>query len=143
LKHAVTAAAAGLALCAVLLTADAILDATLERSEVSRAAAEDEKHGGIIVFEVKKNKQELVHSLFSHQLHIDSGHTCNDCHNDKVFKRERKLGVNKFTMKDVLQGKACGSCHNGRTQVKGKTVFAPQNNCTRCHTVKFRKRAGA
>ncbi len=104
------------------------------------AAAQEKKHGGDIVFETKKNKQNLQHSLFSHQLHIDAGSTCNDCHNDKVFKKERKLGNNKFTMKDIMAGKACGACHNGRTQVKGKAVFHPKNNCKRCHSAKFRKR---
>ena len=103
--------------------------------------AEDKKHGGNIVFEVKKNKQKLPHTLFSHQDHLDAGHTCKDCHNDTVFKAEQKLGVNKFTMKDIIQRKACGACHNGRKLVKGKAVFAPQKNCSRCHSTKFRKRA--
>ena len=106
----------------------------------SRANAQEEKHGGDIIFEVKKNRQKLVHSLFSHQLHLDAGSTCKDCHNDKVFKRERKLGNNKFTMKDIMEGKACGACHNGRTLVKGKAVFHPKNNCQKCHTAKFRKK---
>ena len=107
---------------------------------VKSAAAQEKKHGGDIIFEVKKNKQNLQHSLFSHQLHIDAGSTCNNCHNDKVFKKERKLGNNKFTMKDIMAGKACGACHNGRTQVKGKAVFHPKNNCKRCHSAKFRKK---
>ena len=106
----------------------------------SLASAQEEKHGGDIIFEVKKNKQKLEHSIFSHQLHLDAGSTCKDCHNDKVFKRERKLGNNKFTMKDIMAGKACGACHNGRTLVKGKAVFHPKNNCKKCHTAKFRKK---
>ena len=106
----------------------------------SPASAQEEKHGGDIIFEVKKNKQKLEHSIFSHQLHLDAGSTCKDCHNDKVFKRERKLGNNKFTMKDIMAGKACGACHNGRTLVKGKAVFRPKNNCKKCHTAKFRKK---
>jgi c(7)-type cytochrome triheme protein len=100
--------------------------------------AQDEKHGGDIVFEVKKNRQNLQHVLFSHDLHIESGHKCTDCHNDKVFKRERKLGVNSFTMDDVMKGKACGACHDGKTVVKGTTVYGPRNNCQRCHAVKWR-----
>lgn len=104
------------------------------------AAAQEEKHGGDIVFEVKKNKQNLPHSLFSHQLHLDGGTTCKNCHNDTVFKKERKLGNNKFSMKDIMAGKACGACHNGRTQVKGKPIFHPKNNCKRCHSVRFRKK---
>ena len=61
-----------------------------------QASAQEERHGGDIIFEVKKNRQKLGHSVFSHQLHLDSGSTCKDCHNDKVFKRERKIGNNKF-----------------------------------------------
>ncbi len=106
----------------------------------SLASAQEEKHGGDIIFEVKKNKQKLEHSIFSHKLHLDAGSTCKDCHNDKVFKRERKLGNNKFTMKDIMAGKACGACHNGRTLVKGKAVFHPKNNCKKCHSAKFRKK---
>ena len=106
----------------------------------SLASAQEEKHGGDIIFEVKKNKLKLEHSIFSHQLHLDAGSTCKDCHNDKVFKRERKLGNNKFTMKDIMAGKACGACHNGRTLVKGKAVFHPKNNCKKCHSAKFRKK---
>jgi len=104
------------------------------------ASAQEEKHGGDIIFEVKKNRQKLGHSIFSHQLHIDAGSTCKDCHNDKVFKRERKLGINKFVMKDIMEGKACGACHNGRTRVKNKPVFHPKNNCKRCHSATFRKK---
>lgn len=107
---------------------------------VKSVAAQEKKHGGDIIFEVKKNKLNLLHSLFSHQDHLDAGSTCNDCHNDKVFKKERKLGNNKFTMKDIMAGKACGACHNGRTVVKGKAVFHPKNNCKRCHTAKYRKK---
>jgi len=101
--------------------------------------ASSEKHGGEIVFEVKKNKQKLLHSLFSHKDHLDAGHSCKDCHNNKIFKRDRELGVNKFTMKDIMKGEACGACHNGKMKVKGKTVFHPKKNCTRCHNTKFRK----
>ena len=104
------------------------------------ANAEEEKHGGDIVFEVKKNKAKKIHSLFSHQRHLDKGHKCNDCHNNKVFKRERKLGVNSFKMKDIMKGKACGACHDGKTVVNNVTVFAPKRNCDRCHSIKFRKK---
>ena len=108
--------------------------------ESHQVNAQEEKHGGDIIFEVKKTKQKLGHSVFSHQLHLDSGSTCKDCHNDKVFKRERKIGNNKFTMKDIMEGKACGACHNGRTVIKNKAIFHPKNNCKRCHSAKFRKR---
>ena len=131
-KYLVRVGGGGLAIFCILVSVD---------GDGPVLSSADEKHGGDIVFEVKKNKQKLGHSMFSHQAHLDAGQTCKDCHNNKVFKEERKLHANKFTMKDVIQGKACGACHNGRTKVKGKTVFAPRKNCTRCHSVKFRKRA--
>ena len=123
---------------AIPLLALAVLTAG---SAIGRPA--DPKHGGDIAFEVKqskKSKRKVDHALFSHQDHIDAGHTCKDCHNDKIFKRERKMGVNRFSMKEIFEGKACGACHNGKTQVKGKAVFSPKRNCSRCHSVKFRKR---
>ena len=98
------------------------------------------KHGGNIVFEVKRNRQKLPHVLFSHKAHVDAGHDCKDCHNDKVFDRDRELGVNKFSMKDIMKGEACGACHDGKTQVKGRAIFAPKKNCERCHNMKWRKR---
>lgn len=107
------------------------------RRDRARAAA-DEEHGGQIVFFVKKNRQNRLHVLFDHQAHIDAGHTCKDCHNGTVFKKEKKLNVNSFTMKDVMAGKACGACHDGKTVVRDATVFAPKGNCERCHAIKLR-----
>ncbi|MEM7230992.1 MAG: cytochrome c3 family protein [Planctomycetota bacterium] len=105
------------------------------------AAQSRSKHGGDIVFEVKKKTRvPRLHAFFSHKDHLDAGHTCRDCHNDKTFKKDKKLGVNKFTMKDINAGKACGVCHNGKMKVKGKTVFSPKKNCERCHSVKYRKK---
>lgn len=112
------------------------LDSASERS--ARAASSDE-HGGSIVFFVKKNRQNRLHVSFDHKLHLDAGHTCNDCHNDKVFKKTKKLNANSFTMKDVMAGKACGACHDGKTTVRDRVVFAPKDNCERCHSIKLRQ----
>jgi c(7)-type cytochrome triheme protein len=106
-------------------------------------AADGDKHGGDIIFFVKKNKQNRLHVLFSHEAHLDAGHKCNDCHNDKVFKAKRELGLNAFTMSDINKGKACGSCHNGTTVVGGEKVFGPKGNCDDCHDVKLRTKGKA
>ncbi len=111
-----------------------------EDSEVTAQTKTKEKHGGNIVFEVKENRQKLPHVLFSHELHLGAGHECKDCHNDTVFLSKRRLGINSFTMKDILRGKACGACHNGQTEVKGQAVFRPKGNCERCHNMKWRRR---
>ncbi len=102
---------------------------------------EKEKHGGNIVFPVSKPTKEIKdHVLFSHEVHMAAGGDCQDCHG-KIFSKEKKIGVNAFTMKDILRGKACGSCHDGVAKTKaGAPVFAPTKNCARCHNVKWRKR---
>jgi len=56
-----------------------------------QASAQEERHGGDIIFEVKKNKQKLGHSIFSHQLHLDSGSTCKDCHNGRTVIKNKTI----------------------------------------------------
>ena len=106
-----------------------------------KAGKTAEKHGGNIVFTIARPTREIKdHVLFSHELHLSKGHVCKDCHNGKVFKEEKKLGVNQFTMKDITRGEACGSCHDGLKKAKGgQAIFAPQRNCARCHNMKLRK----
>ena len=99
-----------------------------------------EKHCGNIVFQNAKPTKEIKHHvLFSHDLHLAEGVDCKDCHNGKVFSKEKKLGINKFTMKDITRGKACGACHDGITKAKnGERIFSPTKNCSRCHNIKWR-----
>jgi c(7)-type cytochrome triheme protein len=98
------------------------------------------RHGGNIIFQVlKPTKDVKEHVLFSHEAHLKTGLNCGDCHG-KVFSKEKRMGINKFTMRDITAGKACGSCHNGKTKTQGEgTVFAPEGNCAKCHNMKLRK----
>lgn len=50
---------------------------------------------------------------------------CSVCH-EKMYKMKR--GANKTNMLTMMEGKYCGSCHNGREAFN--IEFA---NCTRCH----------
>jgi len=50
---------------------------------------------------------------------------CKVCHQDLNFKI--MLGSNNIKMSDIIQGKYCGACHNGR-------VAWTADNCDRCHT---------
>lgn len=98
------------------------------------------KNGGNIVFKVSKPTKEIKeHVLFSHDSHIAKGSACKDCHNGQVFSEEKKIGVNKFTMKDINKGEFCGACHDGTTEAKdGTATFGPTKNCARCHNLKLR-----
>ncbi len=62
--------------------------------------------------------------------HADKGLKCNDCH-PKIFamKGPGKEGSVKMTMKDMNEGKFCGTCHNGTKAFSTKE--AP--HCAKCH----------
>ena len=100
-----------------------------------------EEHTRIIVFEVEPTDAIKNHVFFSHQDHLEEyGYECKDCHNGRVFAKEQKMGINKFIMKDINRGRACGACHDGTTKAKnGDRIFGPTKNCTRCHSVKWHK----
>ncbi|MEQ8765422.1 MAG: cytochrome c3 family protein [Planctomycetota bacterium] len=97
---------------------------------------QDEDHGGNVVYHVKSKKMKnLLSVLYSHDDHIGYGYKCEDCHGGEQPLYEQEIGANVFTMKDINSGKSCGHCHNGKTEWKGGTVYAPRRNCERCHDV--------
>lgn len=51
---------------------------------------------------------------------------CNDCH-PAVFKM--KKGTAKMTMKEMQEGKQCGTCHNGTKAFGVKEA----DSCAKCH----------
>jgi c(7)-type cytochrome triheme protein len=63
---------------------------------------------------------------FEHAKHIARGAKCADCH-PKLFTMRK--GSTKLTMDLMAEGKACGSCHNGRK------AFATMDGdkCLTCH----------
>jgi c(7)-type cytochrome triheme protein len=66
---------------------------------------------------------------FDHNTHKEKDQKCTYCHGkDKPFKT--KIGTSPdVTMKAMDEGKACGTCHNGKASfpTRGK------ESCTRCH----------
>src|SRR5574337_25817 len=68
---------------------------------------------------------------FDHKVHIDKGQKCLNCHGkDKPFKT--KIGTSPdLTMKAYNEGKACGTCHNGKVAFSTKEM----GNCLKCHKV--------
>ncbi len=65
--------------------------------------------------------------IFSHRYHVKVQKLhCYYCH-PRLFKK--RFGADKFTMRDIWNGRYCGACHNG------KIAFDARNpkNCSRCH----------
>lgn len=68
--------------------------------------------------------------IFSHKVHVDDrGLSCDMCHSGlfepSALKAQEK---SDFNMNSLYKGKYCGACHNG------KTAFASNTQCARCHT---------
>lgn len=66
----------------------------------------------------------LPPAQFPHWVHR-SRYLCKSCHQE-LF--EPKAGANRITMRDISAGRACGTCHNGRT-----AFAAGFGSCDRCH----------
>ena len=70
---------------------------------------------------------------FSHAFHMERLEKCTACH-VKVFKM-KKGPAGELMMTKMKEGQQCCACHNGKTEVKGKTVFTVDDkaNCEKCH----------
>ncbi len=68
---------------------------------------------------------------FDHNKHIEKGQKCLNCHGKgKPFKT--KIGTSPdLTMKAYNEGKACGTCHNGKVAFSTKEM----SDCLKCHKV--------
>ena len=80
-----------------------------------------------------KGKDSPGTVTFSHEKHAKEGLKCTSCH-VKVFKM-KKGGTGPLTMEKMKAGEQCGACHNGKTEMGGKVVFATDDkgNCEKCH----------
>ena len=66
-------------------------------------------------------------AVFSHWVHRIR-FKCYVCH-DAIF--EMQTGANKITMSEIMAGKYCGQCHDGR--IAFNVSF---DTCSRCHIQK-------
>ena len=80
-----------------------------------------------------KGKDSPGAVTFSHEKHMAAGNKCTSCH-VKIFKMKKGTS-GPLSMEKMKAGEQCGACHNGKTAVEGKTVFAAaeQANCEKCH----------
>jgi c(7)-type cytochrome triheme protein len=91
-------------------------------------------HDGATGFSVKgdcdkchKGTKEITFkapdALFSHKFHIGM-FKCADCHS-AIFTGG--AGAVRHTMAEMMKGKSCGACHDG------KTAFTVSGSCDKCH----------
>jgi c(7)-type cytochrome triheme protein len=95
---------------------------------------------GRVVIDNYSDKADLAPVVFEHWIHR-SKFTCRVCHVDVGFAM--KAGATGITAADNERGYYCGSCHNGKRMVDGKTVFQScskkvtdedAQRCQRCHS---------
>ena len=84
-------------------------------------------------FAFEKGKDSPAPVTFSHAQHKEKFDKCTACHT-KVFKMKKGTS-GTLTMAAMKEGQFCGTCHNGKTEVGGKVVFAVEakDNCEKCH----------
>ena len=76
-------------------------------------------------------KAEVKAVLFPHWFHRIR-YKCKVCHEDIFIM---KKGANDLSMKKIMDGKACGTCHNGL--IAWEPLY-----CERCHSAEFETVAG-
>jgi c(7)-type cytochrome triheme protein len=82
-------------------------------------------------FTIEQGKDSPGPVTFSHQKHRAKVEKCTACH-AKTFKMKRGQS-GTITLAALQEGKFCGACHDGKTQVAGTVVF-PIDACEKCHT---------
>lgn len=84
---------------------------------------------GDIYMDSRRNsmkKAEVKAVLFPHWFHRIR-YKCKVCHEDIFIM---KKGANDLSMRKIMDGKACGTCHNGL--IAWEPLY-----CDRCHSVEF------
>jgi c(7)-type cytochrome triheme protein len=81
-------------------------------------------------FPMEKAESSLGQVTFSHEKHRAKVDKCTTCHM-KDFKMKRGTS-GQITLAAKQEGKFCGACHDGKTQIGGAVVF-PIDECQRCH----------
>jgi len=108
------------AISVLLLAAHGVIFA----KEESAKGKENVFHAGDIMY-----SKPVKGVIFSHKAHVDEkGLSCEMCHSGlfepSALKAQEK---SDFNMNSLYKGKYCGVCHNG------KTAFASDTQCARCH----------
>ena len=81
-------------------------------------------------FTLEKGESSPGPVTFSHEKHKAKLDKCTACHT-KIFKMKRGQS-GTITLAALQEGKFCGTCHDGKTQLGGVVPFAI-DACDRCH----------
>jgi len=77
-----------------------------------------------VVLNKNSDKEGVRPVIFPHWFHRIR-FQCRVCHQELGF--EMRVGSNKVTMEEIIDGKFCGACHNGETAWS-------VDNCDLCHS---------
>ncbi|MBK5105046.1 MAG: hypothetical protein JJE42_12430 [Burkholderiales bacterium] len=88
------------------------------------APAQARAEYGDVVFNQRAEKEGMRPVVFSHWFHRIR-FRCKVCHNELGF--EMRAGANNVRMVDIVNGKFCGSCHNGE-------IAWGADRCDLCHS---------
>lgn len=81
---------------------------------------------GDVILNKRSEANQMRPVVFSHWFHRIR-YRCNVCHQEQGFKM--RAGSTDMTMKDIIDGKSCGMCHNGQ-------VAWSAERCDLCHSGK-------
>ncbi len=92
------------------------------------SAAEAREYGDIYMDSTLESmaKADVGAVVFPHWFHRIR-YKCKVCH-EQIFVMQK--GANNITMNDIMEGKACGTCHNG--QIAWEAL-----ECKRCHSAEL------
>lgn len=77
-----------------------------------------------VVLNNSSDKEGVRPVIFPHWFHRIR-FQCRVCHQELGF--EMRVGSNKVTMEEIIDGKFCGACHNGE-------IAWSVDNCDLCHS---------
>lgn len=94
----------------------------------SSSFAEDEDHGGKIIF-----TKSVKAVTFDHKKHIDAGFDCESCHEEPFeYATGTAEESENFNHKAFAEGEYCGACHDGSSAFTSDKKTA-NGKCTLCH----------
>jgi c(7)-type cytochrome triheme protein len=107
-----------------------------------KAGITADAYGRVAIRQSAAPRGELAPVVFDHWVHR-SRFTCRLCHVDIGF--EMTAGTTTLSATDNMQGRYCGTCHDGRMKFDGNVVFASCakeaakediGRCEKCHSPK-------
>lgn len=116
-------------ICAALGAAYAVSAKAEDKKEPAKAEAKADAKEAPEFINFDKAKMGAV--KFPHKVHAEKAGSCDVCHGGEtpVFNKEKT----ELKMKDMYDGKSCGTCHDGKKKIGDKVVFAAKGACAKCH----------